>query len=812
MPDRCMFSNTPFLPSLHFSAAAICDQRQRTCNHLSLSMSILNNANNTHINGPARFVHNENHYHSDSGVGTLDDGIRLLDSRVVKGAMHNSGERFDAPTCHEDTRTAIQDDILGWADELVNDLNELVTWLHGPAGAGKSAIAQTIAQKLDARGRLTASFFFSRAGGSVGRGAETDFVATIAYQLSRSVPATKPHIAAAVREDRMVFDLTLQDQVDRLIVAPLIAVSTQPSEPSQPGIIVVDGLDECRQENNAQKRVVDALISGLCRIPHHTQKLFITSRPEDRIVAIFEKYEWKLLRRMQLDDKWNPDRDIRAFVNASFADIRRSHFYFRHHPVDETWPEPNAINRLVWKSSGQFIYASVVLKYIKSHENYSPVTRLETILNLDNNSDQPYAELDALYEHVFSQIPDTDILRVLTILHLDQMFASEDLELPLETFLPEFMGMHMNEIKFCLLPLASLLTLKEWGSEWGVGHLNDISIHYMHTSLVDFLQDQSRSKLFCINTPTMAAGIVHRAIEMIEDGPGLLTASAIGLLASLFEAPMLSRLLTIPRDYADTTQSEQRFKIYALLSNFNVVETVLCMLDVDFVDIWLAAILSDYIGWILHESKDENASYYLSKPAAQIQTWLFNQIEHLRFNNVDNTEQIDLRTFLGWSKNSDLSENFSSALEICRSSPTWHQLQHGIINLSSQAAVLCCIRKTRIGRDDDAELWESRPDLLGQYAMAKEHYAVALQHIAYYLLQLPKQTLLDIFKHSNTQLNIHKTPIMRLIKQVSQASLRSSPPTTDLYFLVALIYPILNNIYLGWGILHQQVWDYLSKY
>lgn len=250
--------------------------------------------------------------------------------------MHNSGNRFDAPTCHEETRIAIQEDILGWADELIdglNGLNDLITWMYGPAGAGKSAIAQTIAQKLHARGQLTASFFFSRASGGGGRGEETDLVATLAHQLSQTVPATKPHIAAAVRENPLVFDLALQDQVDTLIVAPLITIFDKLSPAKRPRVIVVDGLDECRKEHNAQMRVVDALVLGLRRIPRHEHKLFITSRPEHNIVSIFKKYEEKLVRRMALDNRWNPDEDIRTFLNAGFAVIRRSHFYFQRHQI-----------------------------------------------------------------------------------------------------------------------------------------------------------------------------------------------------------------------------------------------------------------------------------------------------------------------------------------------------------------------------------------------------------------------------------------------------------------------------------------------
>ncbi|KAF5322522.1 hypothetical protein D9619_000181 [Psilocybe cf. subviscida] len=477
---------------------------------------MFSNSSNVQIAGKARLIqYNDNTYNSGSGSESLDEGIRLLLPRVVKGAMHNSGERFDAPTCHEETRKAIQVDILGWADELVNDSNELVTWLYGPAGAGKSAIAQTIAEKLHARRQLTASFFFSRASGSTSRGAETDLVATLAHQLSQTVPATQPHIAAAVRQNPLVFDLALRDQVDALIVAPLIAVSnTHTSSGTQrPGVIIVDGLDECRKEHDAQKRVVDALILGLRRIPHHTHKLIITSRPEHNIVSIFNNHDEKLVRRMELDNRWNPNDDIRTFLNAAFADIRRTHFYFQSHPVDKMWPGPKTVETLVRRSSGQFIYASVVLKYIKSEENYNPVTRLATILQLNNNEDRPYAELDALYHYIFSQIRGVE--EVLTILSLERMYHKSywgSGALPLDTFLSEFIGVNMDEIKFRLLPLVSLLIWEgDYKGDYG-------KIHYMHASLPDFLLDPSRSDTFCMNTPSIATRIVRQATELFEHG------------------------------------------------------------------------------------------------------------------------------------------------------------------------------------------------------------------------------------------------------------------------------------------------------
>ncbi|KAF5313551.1 hypothetical protein D9619_013744 [Psilocybe cf. subviscida] len=758
------------------------------------SSMFFQNAKDNQFHGTSHFVaHEHKHYHG-SGSEALDEGIRLLVARVVKGAMHNSEERFDAPTCHKETRIALQEDVLGWADEIVKDFNQLVTWMYGPAGSGKSAIAQTIAQKLDARGQLAASFFFSRASGSEGRGTEIDFVATLAHQLCQTNPATEPHIAAAVRKNPRVFGLTLKDQVNRLIVAPLIAVSTSSSEPSRPSVIVVDGLDECRKEHDAQRRIVDALISGLCQIPHHTLKLFITSRPEHNIVTIFNRHSETLLRRMELNYKWNPDDDIRTFLNASFADIRRSHFYFRRRPVDERWPESSAIDTLVNKSSGQFIYASIVLKYIKSDENYDPVARLTTILDLNNNKDQPYAELDALYKHVFSQIRGTDRDRVLVILSFNQECPKMGFFTPdaVSIFLSEFMGMHMDGIKFCLLPLVSLLV-------WDDGRDR---IRYMHASLLDFLQDQSRSDIFCINSPTIAAGIVRRAIEMIEDGTAL-KASPNGISSSLFQTPTsLCFSIAIPRHYADMLPlPDQRYHIYSIVSNFNVVDTLLYKIDVDFVRAGLPYL-------------DMNASHYFSNSAAQVQTWFANQSNRLRLDGLDNTKQIDLRPFVVTARiGSEISEYFSSALEICRSSPICHPLQRGMkINLSRQTAVLCHLMshsmRTRWGPPTEG-VWFRRSDLLGGYAMTRDNYAEALQCTAYYLLQLPKRTLLGIFNGTDAKETILETPVMHLIREVLATFLVESPATPELYFLVALTEPIMRIMNMPYH--HPFKWDLYPK-
>ena len=53
------------------------------------------------------------------------------------------------------------DDILGHIHDLRPD-SPCILWLSGPAGTGKSSMANSIAMHMDSLGRLAASFHFDR--------------------------------------------------------------------------------------------------------------------------------------------------------------------------------------------------------------------------------------------------------------------------------------------------------------------------------------------------------------------------------------------------------------------------------------------------------------------------------------------------------------------------------------------------------------------------------------------------------------------------------------------------------------------------
>ena len=126
-------------------------------------------------------------------------GLDLLHKEVAQAALHNSGERFDPPKCHPNTRIAVLEKIMNW---LLKNAGQkaLIMWLYGPAGAGKSAIVQTIAEKLFAQKLLLAGFFFSRTDSR--RNHERSLVATIAYQAALTLPETRVYIEKIVNRER----------------------------------------------------------------------------------------------------------------------------------------------------------------------------------------------------------------------------------------------------------------------------------------------------------------------------------------------------------------------------------------------------------------------------------------------------------------------------------------------------------------------------------------------------------------------------------------------------------------------------------
>ena len=96
-----------------------------------------------------------------------------------------------------------------------------IIWLNGAAGAGKSAIAQSIAELCIAHGILVASFFFNRS--DPNRNNISRIVATLSYQLTVLLPKIKDIIVDVIESDPLIFEQSFDSQLEKLIITPLRA-------------------------------------------------------------------------------------------------------------------------------------------------------------------------------------------------------------------------------------------------------------------------------------------------------------------------------------------------------------------------------------------------------------------------------------------------------------------------------------------------------------------------------------------------------------------------------------------------------------
>ena len=440
----------------------------------------------------------------------------MLKKEVAANALHNSGEVSDQPKCHPGTRVAILDHLIAWATALTYMYP--IIWLHGPAGAGKSAIQRTIAQILSEKGLLFASFFFFRT--ASGRNSTQNFIATLSYQLALSIPATRPYIVQAIERDPLIFSLSLWNQAKALIISPVLAVVDNPSfDASQyPRIAIIDGLDECYGLEK-QCEILDVLSRILQNLPIPFA-MVIASRPEHHIRSAFDLGDLnKRSSRLSLDDSYNPDADIKKYLVDKFSKIREQHPLRAYLPTP--WPMEGVIDKLVAKASGQFIYASTVDRFVNSMR-YKPSERLDILLgHLNAGELKPFEELDSLYSVIFhgvDRVYRAGTLRVLGAALVLLVFQEELSPTPSiwtyesemisnpkpysSRFIERLLGLGNGDVRYLLLDLESLLTVDN----------DDANIRFFHASLSDYLFDKSRSGQFWIDAGAVYADLAQRCL------------------------------------------------------------------------------------------------------------------------------------------------------------------------------------------------------------------------------------------------------------------------------------------------------------
>src|SRR6201995_5242451 len=152
--------------------------------------------------------------------------------------------------------------------------------------------------------------------------------------------------------------------------------------------------------------ISDAVANGVIPL-----RFLICSRPEPQIQELFDAEMFrKITLPISLEETEKLLLDIERYLKDEFTRIAS-----KHRVNSSPWPSERDLEHLIRKSSGHFIYASTMVKFIDD-ESGSPAEQLDIVLGLKPNDSSLFPDLDQLYTEILVRQLDQEFLRdVLTI-------------------------------------------------------------------------------------------------------------------------------------------------------------------------------------------------------------------------------------------------------------------------------------------------------------------------------------------------------------------------------------------------------------
>ncbi|KAJ7090129.1 hypothetical protein C8R44DRAFT_861333 [Mycena epipterygia] len=429
-----------------------------------------------------------------------ESGFHILHRAAANNASHDAGDRYPQPRCHPETRTDILAALHNWSSE--EDPKSRIFWLYGPAGAGKSAITQSFCQKRATQRRLGGSFFFKR--GHLSRGRAMKLFPTIAYHLAVALPEFKVAVVKRVEEDPSIFDKSLSIQLQELIVEPFRDIT-----PARTFVVVIDGLDEC-EGDHVQQHILH-LIGNAALQSQLPIRFLIASRPEPHIREVFrEPFFDGFHQAMNIEESFH---DVRTYLRDEFARIHREH-HETMGTVASPWPSHDVVEHLVEKSSGYFIYASTVIKFIDD-KRFRPTKSLKIIMGIaEPEFESPFSELDQLYHQILAAIPPRPQLhRILSVVAVGLSLSIPHIE--------QLLQLKPGDVQLTLRGLHSVINIPHRLSFNDPDDPDTLVAH--HASFLDFLNDPKRSRTLHvadIQRQALACDIL-RAFSYTHDNPSV---------------------------------------------------------------------------------------------------------------------------------------------------------------------------------------------------------------------------------------------------------------------------------------------------
>jgi len=397
--------------------------------------------------------------------------------------------------CLPGTRESVLRDLMHWAK---NPQDQNVFWLNGLAGTGKSTIAQSFSKAIVKEGLLGASFFCSR--DYLDRKELKNIFPTLAYQLACHYPHFQNHIISIIKNDPTIIHTSLISQLEKLLVNPL-------SRTKITCVIVIDALDECidNEPSSAILSVLGQFVKQLSLV-----KFFITGRPEPHIRTGFRLPLLQPITQIFLlheVDLTSVNNDIQLYLTERLARIAKQRSDLE---LPNPWPHDDEIEALTKKSSGLFIFAATMIRFIESG-HHEPNKRLQLLSEANSTTHEGHAGIDSLYSQI--------LLYAFSGIHEPEDFV--DIRHTLGAIILAFNPLSRRELATILGTSISLVstTLRHLHSVILVSADESEKIRIFHKSFPDFLQDDKRctDTRLHINPETYHGDMALSCLELVKE-------------------------------------------------------------------------------------------------------------------------------------------------------------------------------------------------------------------------------------------------------------------------------------------------------
>jgi hypothetical protein len=287
---------------------------------------------------------------------------------------------IDRTPPYSECMAGTREDIFSRIDEWLIDLEAPnILWLKGHPGAGKSAIASSLVERLVRSRRLGSSFFFQR--DNISTTTPNSLWRIVAFDLSRQYPGVRKRLVTKLREDEIrPTTINVESLFHHYIFEPLMESEEMP--PGRLPVIVVDALDECGglegRVSMHRKNLVKTLHSW-SKLPNKF-KLVVTSRSEIDLEQVFQDIGCVCVAISTGEGvDAHSSNDIRVYLEHEFRNITSQYSM----SLNTGWPGEQTIDELTKKAAGLFIWAKTVIKFI---DMGAPRSQLKLISEGDGRS------------------------------------------------------------------------------------------------------------------------------------------------------------------------------------------------------------------------------------------------------------------------------------------------------------------------------------------------------------------------------------------------------------------------------------------